>query len=154
MSIEENKTMIREYYESFGDISRAHQIQEAKDRNAEAERVVRSIFAKYISPDCIFHSNEGDRSMEEEIKQAAMFFAAFPDFKVIIDEMVAEGDRVVTLFTLQGTHKGTIFGVAPTFKEVIGKAVTIKRLKDGKLVEEWSLIDILPLMRQLGAIAI
>ena len=151
MSTEENKAVIRRYYESFGGEDSVRQVREAENREAQAEKVVRSVFTDYVAPDCVFRHADGDMSFEDEVKYAAMFQAAFPDFRVTVDEMVAEGDRVVTLFTMYGTHEGQIFGVSPTGKQVTVKAVTMKRIANGKLVEEWSPVDILPLMQQIGA---
>jgi steroid delta-isomerase-like uncharacterized protein len=98
------------------------------------------------------HATEGERSLEDDIKETAMYLAAFPDLKVNIQDMVAEDDKVVTRWTMNGTHETTLHDIAATGKQVTVKGVTTKRIASGKIVEEWSLIDIFGLMQQLGAI--
>jgi serine phosphatase RsbU (regulator of sigma subunit) len=74
---------------------------------------------------------------------------AFPDWRVSIDEQIAEGDKVVNRVTLRGTHQRQFRDMAPTGKEVELKAVTIFRFsEEGKVVETWDYFDQLRLMRQ------
>ncbi len=89
MSTEENKAVIRRYYESFGGEDSVRQVREAENREAQAEKVVRSVFTDYVAPDCVFRPADGVMSFEDEVKYAAMFQAAFPGFRVPADEMVA-----------------------------------------------------------------
>jgi steroid delta-isomerase-like uncharacterized protein len=77
---------------------------------------------------------------------------AFPDFHDLLEDMVAEDDRVAIRFTLEGTHHGELFGVPATGKSVSVSGQGIYRLRDGKIVERWSNVDVLGLMQQLGAI--
>jgi steroid delta-isomerase-like uncharacterized protein len=77
---------------------------------------------------------------------------AFPDLHVSIDEQVAEGDFVATRWTARGTHKGELFGIAPTGKESIVTGITIDRFKDGKIAESHTNWDTLGLLQQIGAI--
>ena len=145
MSTEENKAIIRRYYDSFGKENYVRQIR-------EAEKVVRTIFAEAYAPGCFMHATEGDRSLEEDIKEAASYFAAFPDLRATVEDMIAEGDKVVTRWTMRGTHEGMVRDIPATGKQVTVKGVTIKRMANGKVVEEWSLIDMLGLLQQVGAI--
>jgi len=80
------------------------------------------------------------------------FMNAFPDSRVTIDDMVAEGDQVVTKKTFTGTHTGEFAGIPATGKPVTLQFVDIMRLRDGKIVEHWNCIDQLSFMQQLGAI--
>ena len=80
----------------------------------------------------------------------AMFRAAFPDLTIEIDELVAEGDKVCARATTRGTHRGTIFGLAPTGKTVTMTGLTMVRIVDGRLVESWVKNDVAGLMRQLS----
>ena len=152
MSIEENKAIVRRFYESFGKEDSVRQIREAENREAEAEKVVRAIFSETYAPDCIMHASGGDRSLEEDIKETASDFVAFPDLRFTVEDMIAEGDKVVTRWTAYGTNEGGILGFPATGKQVSIKGVIIKRLSGGKVIEEWSLIDVRGLMQQLGAI--
>jgi steroid delta-isomerase-like uncharacterized protein len=78
---------------------------------------------------------------------------AFPDLHVTIDDMIMEEDKVVTRFSMSGTHKGDFDGLAPTNRKVAATGVLISRYANGKLVEDWDQFDSYGLMQQLGAIS-
>ncbi len=77
--------------------------------------------------------------------------SAFPDLQETPEEMVAEGDRVVVRHRVRGTHRGPFLGVPPTGKEVSITIIDFYRIANGKIVEEFSQIDLFELLRQLGA---
>jgi len=77
---------------------------------------------------------------------------AFPDLERPVEDLVAEGDRVVARWTSSGTHKGDFQGIPPTGKHVETSGITIFRIENGKIVEEWSESDVLGMLQQLGAI--
>lgn len=94
-----------------------------------------------------------------------MYFAAFPDLLVEIDDQVAEGDQVVTRWTARGTHKGEFSGgippephlvglhrVSPTGKEMLVTGVAVDRISGGKITEHFGVHDSLGMMQQIGAI--
>lgn len=81
----------------------------------------------------------------------AAILEAVPDYRVTVDDEIAENDKVVTRWTARGTHKGEFQGLAPTGKQVSISGVTISRYVDGKIAESWVELDTLDLMRQLGA---
>jgi steroid delta-isomerase-like uncharacterized protein len=78
------------------------------------------------------------------------FLNAFPDCQVTVDDMIAEGDRVVTKKTFTGTHTAELNGIPPTGKRVSIQYVDILRLRDGKIIEHWLSMDQLNFMQQLG----
>jgi predicted ester cyclase len=81
----------------------------------------------------------------------APFRASFPDVHIEIEELIAEGDKVVARFTCSATHQSDWLGHAPTgrrFERI--DEVWILRLRDGKIVHVWSLEDTLSRLRQLG----
>ena len=80
--------------------------------------------------------------------------AAFPDSHHTIEDLIAEGDKVVTRFTWRGTHRGEFMGVAPTGRRVVVGGIWVHRLAGGRIVEgrEWGQFDWLGLLRQLGAV--
>ncbi len=82
-----------------------------------------------------------------------MYKTAFPDLNATVEDVIAEGDKVVTRWTIRGTHQGEIeeFG-PPTGKQVEIKGITIHRIEGGKIVEEWQAYDNLSAMRQLGLV--
>jgi len=81
-----------------------------------------------------------------------MYRTAFPDIHVTVEDQVAEGELVATRATVRGTHKGEFTGIPPTGKQVTVTALSICRIADGKIVENWDNWDRLGLMQQLGAI--
>ena len=88
----------------------------------------------------------------EGMKQMmGMFFAAFPDLNVTIDQLIA-GDIVVGRMTNTGTHQGDLMGIAPTGKSVTFSEIHMVRIENGKAVEHWGNIDDLGMMQQLGVI--
>ena len=80
-------------------------------------------------------------------------FSAFPDAHWTLNEQIAEGDKVVSRWTFAGTHIGTFLGIAPTGRYLINTGVSVQRLVDRKIVEEWAEWDTLGMMQQLGEIA-
>ena len=78
--------------------------------------------------------------------------AAFPDIQLTVEDQVAEGDKVVTRYTLRGTHKGEFAGIAPTDKQVTFTGIWIYRIEGGKIVERWGNSDRAGLLEQIGAI--
>ena len=81
-----------------------------------------------------------------------MFYAAFPDLHHTVEDQVAEGDTVVTRMTLRGTHHGEFRGIAPTGKPIVVSLIGIDRFENGKFAEQWSQLDTLGLLQQLGVI--
>jgi steroid delta-isomerase-like uncharacterized protein len=77
------------------------------------------------------------------------FFAAFPDIKIVITQQIAEGDRVATYITSQGTHSGSFYGVPATGKTISTSVIRIDRVQDGKITEHWSVSDAGSLMQQI-----
>jgi steroid delta-isomerase-like uncharacterized protein len=101
--------------------------------------------------DVVWHEPDQEIRGSEEAKQfVAMYKTAFPDLNVTVEDVIAEGDKVVTRVTIRGTHQGAIeeFG-PPTGKKVEIKDITIHRIEDGKIVEEWERYDNLSIMQQL-----
>ena len=81
----------------------------------------------------------------------ATFLNAFPDVHVTVEDMIAEGDKVVAYKTVAGTHRGTHLGIPPTGKRAQWQNIGIYRIKNGKIAEYWGLLDEMSLIRQLGA---
>lgn len=78
--------------------------------------------------------------------------AAFPDVKATIEDLLADGDKVIERTTARATHKGEFSGVPPTGKHVTWTEIHIYRFENGKIAELWSEIDFLGLLMQIGAI--
>ena len=84
----------------------------------------------------------------------AQYLAAFSHTQSVVEDQVAEGDRVVVRLTFTGTHTGPWMGIPPTGKPVTVKGMALYRLQDGKIVEQWTIGDTLGLLQQLGAVAL
>ena len=82
----------------------------------------------------------------------ARLHRAFPDLHVAVEDLIAEGDKVVARNTVTGTHQGEYMGLPPTGKSITYNEIFIVRLADGRIAETWGIVDVLSQMRQLGAI--
>lgn len=84
--------------------------------------------------------------------QAAGYRSAFPDLRITIEDEIAEGDRVVTRWIARGTHEAELFGIPATGKQTTATGITIDRIVDGRIAEQWNNWDTFGLLQQLGAI--
>ncbi|MBT8365234.1 MAG: ester cyclase [Deltaproteobacteria bacterium] len=106
------------------------------------------------SSDYIYHGPQGQELRgPESLKQfISHYLEAFPDLHIEIEDLIAEGDKVVSRVVSRGTHKGELQGIAPTGNEVTTTLILITRLADGKVVEDWESRDDLGMLQQLGVI--
>jgi steroid delta-isomerase-like uncharacterized protein len=89
---------------------------------------------------------------ESEKKRVNLYRTAFHDFRLSIEDLLAEHETVVVRWSCRGVHKGDLNGIAPTGKQFATTGVTIVRFLDGKIVEGFVNWDALGLMRQLGVV--
>jgi steroid delta-isomerase-like uncharacterized protein len=82
----------------------------------------------------------------------ARLYRAFPDLHITVEDLIAEGDKVVERDTVTGTHQGEYMGLPPTGKSVAYNEIFIMRFVNGRIAEIWGVVDILSQMRQLGMI--
>ncbi len=80
------------------------------------------------------------------------FHAAFPDMQHSVDSQTSEGDQVVTPVTFRGTHQGELMGIPASNKSVEIRGTNIHKIVDGKMVEAETVLDMMGLMQQIGAI--
>jgi predicted ester cyclase len=106
------------------------------------------------SPEFVNHSAPpGLPADREGIKiLTTMFKGAFPDSYFTVEDMIAEGDKVVTRKTFHGTHEGEFMSIPPSGRIVNVSLIDVVRISDGKVVEHWSVGDDLGMMQQLGVI--
>ena len=109
---------------------------------------------EFIAADFVSHSMPpGLAPGIEGVKQMVSIFQnAFPDMAGAIEDVVAEGDKVVVRFSGTGTHQGEFFGIPPTGKRIKSTGINIFRIANSKIVEYWNNADDLGLLRQLGVI--
>lgn len=134
MSIEENKNIVRRYQEIYN----------SNNLDALNEIVTEDFLTPRMMPG-VPSGLEGAK----QIHQATLL--GMPDWHTEIEELIAEGDKVVARITMTGTHTGEFFGISPTGKRISFSGIYIARIEDGKIVEHWGEEDALGLMQQLGA---
>jgi steroid delta-isomerase-like uncharacterized protein len=99
-------------------------------------------------------SNPEDiRGLEAAKQAAADYRKAFPDLRVTVEDVIAEGDKVAARLRFRGTHRGELDGIAPTGRRVDCTGIVISRMEGGKIAEDWANFDDLGMMQQLGAIS-
>lgn len=105
------------------------------------------------SPDFVCHFLVGPdwRGPDGLRSQVARLRSAFPDWKESVEDVVAEGDRVVTRFTSTGTHLGEFQAIPATGARVVVREVAIHRIADGRIAEQWGFPDVAGLREQLEA---
>ena len=109
-------------------------------------------FEKYHTADFISHYPEGDMNGEQVKGLCQAYFSAFPDLHITADDLIAEGDKVVKVWTAHSTHKGEFMGIPATGKAIVVKGMEVFRIADGKIAENWVIMDNLGMMQQLGVI--
>jgi steroid delta-isomerase-like uncharacterized protein len=92
------------------------------------------------------------RGPESEKKRATLYRTAFPDLRLTIEDIIAEGETVVARWSCRGTHKGDLSGIAPTGKQFTISGVSIARFTGSKMAEGWINWDAQGLMQQLGVV--
>ncbi|MEN3317745.1 MAG: hypothetical protein V7643_1146 [Mycobacterium sp.] len=89
----------------------------------------------------------------DALKQVwAMLLRTYPDIHLTVEDVIAEGDKVVGRTTVTGTHQGEFMGVAPTGKSVTYNEIFIFRFANGRVVETWGVVDVYAQMKQIGVI--
>jgi steroid delta-isomerase-like uncharacterized protein len=133
---EANKAVVRRLYEEF--------------HNSMDLTIADDLY----TPDCIYHGGhiKRDPGKDGNVKAMGKMHDAFPDLQTTIDEMVAEGDKVVVRLHRTGTHKGEYLGFAATGKRIEQTALVMFRIENGKIAEYWLHYDELGLLLQIGAI--
>jgi len=108
------------------------------------------VASEIYAPDFVNHTATKDVALEEDQAASRGWRAAFPDLNMTIEKEIAEGEFVTVLWKGHGTNTGTGNGLNATGKTADGRGISIFRVVDGKIKEEWTEYDQLILMRQLG----
>jgi len=133
MTIEQNKTVVKSFV-------------------AASIVTDQAAFKEMMSSEFTAQLPDGMQNREEFLQHNNAYNMTFSDREFIVEEQIAEADKVVTRATYHGTHSGVFQGLLPTGMKVSIDAVLIHRVKDGKVVEHWSQFDQLSMMQQLGLI--
>ncbi len=108
------------------------------------------VFMEIHASDFVAHAGTRSATLAEDLASAKEWHQAFPDALCTVSELVAEGDLVTASWVCNGTNSGVGHGLPATGKTVAVSGITIFLVKDGKLAEEWGVIDMWGLLRQLG----
>ena len=104
-----------------------------------------------VTPDYLVHPEEV-RGPDGLAQMVQAYRNAFPDLSVTIEQQFTEGDYVATRTTIRGRHDGELMGTPPSGRQVEFTGLTISRCRDGKIEEEWELVDTVTLLRQVGVL--
>jgi steroid delta-isomerase-like uncharacterized protein len=132
MSTEQNKTIVRRYFEAYDTDDLA------------------AVMA-FVHPSHTHHPPGGAESMDYEARKESdgVFFAGFSNIRTIVEDQIAEGSKVASRITMHCTHTGEFHGMPATGKRIAITFIDIARIKDGKIVEEWTEYDMGTILRLL-----
>jgi predicted ester cyclase len=118
-----------------------------------------SVADEIFSPDCVTHQlksgsplTTSPRDPETLKKHVSEWLVGFPDLHFSTEQIIAQGDRVVSQLLMQGTHTGASLGMRPSNKRISIRMITIHRIVGGMIVEDWVLVESLGFFQQLGVI--
>lgn len=138
MSVEETRTIARRYFDEI-----------VNERDDAATR-------ELLAPDIVFHDPNAPGGTLHGRDSFAAFraalVAAFPDFRMTVEDEIAEADKAVVRWMSRGTHRGDFYGLPPSGKQFAAPGIDIFALDGGQIREVWVALDALGMMQQLGAI--
>jgi steroid delta-isomerase-like uncharacterized protein len=142
MSAAENKAIVRQFYEDLWN-----------GRNLD-------LADELFADDCVTHQLQSGtepvatpRGPEAIKHHVGDWLRGFPDLRFTVEEMIAEGDLVVSRSVLRGSHTGTWLGIPPTGKHLDIRMSVTHRIENAKIAEDWVLVEALGLFQQLGLVA-
>ncbi|WP_433466109.1 ester cyclase [Spirillospora sp. CA-128828] len=136
--------------QAAGNKATFHRMHDAMN-SGDAELFARAI-DECVDPDVVIRTPlpidaTGAEALKEVFRRLTR---AFPDLNVAVEDVIAEGDRVVSRNTVTGTHKGEYMGVPPTGRSITYNEIFVYRFADGRVAETWGVVDVLAQLRQLG----
>jgi steroid delta-isomerase-like uncharacterized protein len=138
VNIEDNRDIVRRYFEAWAN-------PDVDQAIAMLDGVIHRNFVDHAAYEGQATGIEGVREFWRKWR------TAFPDFTVEVHDSIAEGDRVVTRWSMEGTHLGDYDGYPPSGKRIGHSAISIDRVQDGLITEEWIEFDLYGLIQQLEA---
>ncbi len=133
MSVEENKNIVRRYQEAYN--------------NCDFDALAELVSADVLTPNIISGMLPGLEGAKV-VHQTTLI--GMPDYQTTIEDLIAEGDKVVARVTMTGTHTGNFWGIPSTGRRVNLTGIYIVRIKDGKIVEHWGEENGMIVIKQLG----
>lgn len=141
MSTEQNQAIVSQFYEELWN-----------NRNF-------SVADEIFAADCVTHQLQSGvepvgvpRGPEAVKHHVAEWLGGFPDLRFDVEQMIVEADRVVSHSVMRGTHAGTWLGIPPTEKQVSVRLIVTHRIVNGKIAEDWVLVEALGFFQQLGLV--
>jgi steroid delta-isomerase-like uncharacterized protein len=133
MLTEVNKAVARRYFEAYG--------------TGDIDAVMQFVDRNYV-----LHPGGGEKTMnfDERRRDELVFFSAFSDIQAVVEDQIAEGDKVVSRITMHCTHTGTYQGIPATGKQITITYTDIALFKARKIVEEWVEFDMMSILRQIS----
>jgi predicted ester cyclase len=134
-----NKATVRRFYDATN--------------SGDVELISKTI-DELVEPDAVLHTPlpveaTGAQLLKEVF---ARLLRAYPDLHITAEDLIEEGDRLVSRNTVTGTHQGEYMGISPTGKSVTYNEIFIVRFAGGRIAETWGVVDVLSQMKQLGVI--
>jgi steroid delta-isomerase-like uncharacterized protein len=139
MSIQENKAVVQRWVE---EVLNTRDVSE----QSPAYQLVAADFVGH------FPGQPPIEGLEAYRQFGSLYFSAFPDLQITPEDLIAEGDKVTMRYGWRGTHKGELMGIPPTGKQVSTSGISILRVANGKIAEQWDNFDNLGMLQQLGVI--
>ena len=136
MAEQENKALVRRYYEEVFNERRVDLIDQLAIED-------------YLEHDPFPGQGDGRADLRARVE---LILAAMKPLRFEIQDLVAEGDRVVVRWVQQGVQSGNFMGIPPTGSEYTMAGIDVHRLRDGRMAEHWHVVDLFALLQQLGAI--
>jgi predicted ester cyclase len=137
MSKEQNRELVRRLNQEFHNQGRIHEV---------IQECFAPDFVNHSAPPGLPPTREGNELFSMAFRQA------FPDYQVILHDVIVEGDKVVTRKTFSGTHRAEWMGVPASGRQVSFGGIDIVCIAGGKVVEHWGEFDMLTLLQQIGAL--
>ncbi|MGZ4138522.1 MAG: ester cyclase [Actinomycetota bacterium] len=136
MSQPDTKVIVRRYYE---EVFNQRNVDIADDLAVE----------DYVEHDPFPGQGNGRSDLKARVQA---ILAAFNPLHFTVEDIVAEGDRVVVRWSQTGTHTGNFMGIPPTGKTFSIAGIDIHELREGRMAEHWHVVDLFALLQQLGVI--
>src|SRR5579864_5329979 len=133
MSTVDNKALVQQFFEQVINL-----------RNLAA-------LDQFVSPNAVNHTVPAGLPQGPS-QFLSLHLTAFPDVQATVEDLLADGDKVVALVSYRGTHQGAFRVIAPTGKPITVMGINIFRIVNGKMVEHWGLADRLGALQQLGVV--
>ena len=139
MSTEANKELVRKW------------VDEVLNRRDVSEQ---SPAYQLVAADFVGHfpGQPPIEGLEAYRQFGSLYFSAFPDLQITPEDLIAEGDKVTMRYGWRGTHKGELMGIPATGKQVTTSGISILRVANGKIAEQWDSFDNLGMLQQLGVV--